>query len=122
MGRLVFGLTLVITDVTGPPVPPDLLSLLLILGADRFNLEVGCDILHALDIGCEDPNKGFLALSLPGHFANPVLRSRSPVPADRSGRTDTRNMGQRPVCRKRIPERIRAPASPIPCPGDESEG
>src|ERR1700687_6199969 len=54
----VFGLTLAITDVAGPPVPPARFSSLPIRGAgaataavaDESNLEVNCNMAQAFDI------------------------------------------------------------------------
>src|SRR4030088_2955848 len=57
LGRFVFGLTLAITDVAGPPVPAARFSSLPIrgadaatAGADESNLEVNCNMAPAFDI------------------------------------------------------------------------
>src|SRR3974390_11094 len=58
LGRLAFGLTLVITEVAGPPVLPGRLSSWLIRGAmaadaGRSSLEVCCDMAQAFKIPTE---------------------------------------------------------------------
>jgi hypothetical protein len=58
LGRFVFGLTLVMTDVVGPVLPPERCSSLFERDADVVNaadcagsgLEVGCDMVQAFDI------------------------------------------------------------------------
>jgi hypothetical protein len=56
---LVFGLTLAMTDVAGPPVPPVRFSSLPIrkadaaTGADGSNLEVNCNMAQAFEIPWE---------------------------------------------------------------------
>jgi hypothetical protein len=100
---LVFGLTLVMTEVDGPLAPPLRFSSLLIRGAaaaqdadlDDRALEVECDMAQAFEIPRENrtAHNGRLAIAAADIAELPATLSRSPLPVRPSGWIGIRKYG-----------------------------
>src|SRR6202043_1189715 len=104
------------TDVDGPPAPPERFSSLLIRGASRpaaeegSKVEVGCDMVRAFEIPAGSRTATRMMLSRRSHRGFPDKFYRHSQPA-RPVRTDQGNMGRSTCPRKRASKGAHA-ASP----------